>query len=391
MTPGPVEANPIVLRAMPTNILGQFDPEFTRLMREIQEMLKLHFQIPNGYTLAVDGSSRTGLEARIYALIERGDKVLIPIYGRFAYLLAEIAQRAGAKVILYEKEWDAPFEQKDVTKKIKDVKPKLVAMIKGETASGQIQPVGEIGRYCQENDILFMLDTVAVFGGMPTKIEEWGVDLVVAGTQKCVSVPAGMAFIGWSERADKMIESRYQKELGLGDDSRNDHHILSNYLDLSQLKRYWSNALINYHTEATALVYGAHTGLRLLLEEELDNEYKRHAINEKALVEGIKAIGLDLYGNPTTKAITVNPLLVPKGIDANELKAFLLDQFGVEVAGTYGDLVGKVLRIGNMGYSSRRENILHVLGSLEATLIYYGAKINRGEAIQAALNVYLNA
>ena len=119
MTPGPVEANPIVLRAMPTNILGQFDPEFTRLMREIQEMLKLHFQIPNGYTLAVDGSSRAGLEAGIYALIERGDKVLIPIYGRFAYLLAEIAQRAGAEVILYEKEWDAPFEQKDVTKKLK--------------------------------------------------------------------------------------------------------------------------------------------------------------------------------------------------------------------------------------------------------------------------------
>lgn len=391
MTPGPVEAHPVVLRAMSAGILGQFDPEFTRLMGEIQEMLKEHFQAPNGHTLAVDGSSRSGLEASLLALIEKGDKVLIPAYGRFAYLLAEIAERAGGDVVLFEKEWDGPFKQEDVIEKIKEVQPKLVAMVHGETANGQVQALEQIGQYCQENDVLFMVDMVATFGGMPTKMEEWGVDVAVAGTQKCVSVPAGMSFVAWGERADKIIEARYQKELGLGDDERNDDFILSNYLDLSQLKRYWSKSPINHHTEATTLVYGAHTGLRLMLEEGLDNVYARHSLNEKAIVAGVQAMGMEMYGDLDTKVVTVNPILVPEGVDAGAVQSFLLKQFGVEIAGSFGPLVGKVWRIGNMGYSSRRENVLHVLGAFEAALIHHGVEVNKGAAVQAALDVYLEA
>lgn len=390
MTPGPVEAHPVVLREMSLEVLGQYDPQFRQIMRQVQKMLKQHFQIPNGHALAVDGSSRAGLEAGMYSLVEKGDKVLIPAYGRFAYLLAEIAERAGAEVILYEKEWDRPFLQENIIEKIKETQPKLVAMVHGETASGQVQELNQIGKYCQENDVLFMVDMVATFGGMPTKVEEWGVDLAVAGTQKCISVPAGLAFVAWSDRADQIIESRFQKELGLGAEARNERFILSNYLDLSQLKVYWSDTPINHHTEATNLIYAAHAGLRMLLEEGIDNVYYRHKLNEKALIAGLTAMGLKLYGNLETKLPTVNAVLVPKGVDANEVKKFMLDQFGVEIAGSFGCLIGKVLRIGNMGYSSRRENVLRVLGALESTLIHYGAKVNQGDAVQAALNVYLD-
>ena len=389
MTPGPVEVNPKVLQVMSNSILGQYDPAFLDIMNEVKELIKQPFGTKNEQAFAIDGSSRSGIEAAMIAILEKGDKVLIPAFGRFAYLLAEIAGRCGAEVVLLEKSWESPFAQQDIIEKIKEVKPKLVAMVHGETANGQIQDLDEIGAYCQANDVLLLVDMVATFAGVELKVDEWGVDIAIAGSQKCLSVPAGMSLVTFNTRVEKLIKERYQLELGLSKDIRNERFIQSNYLDLSQLMNYWNEERINHHTEATTLVYGVHEGLRLLLEEGLENVHRRHLLNNQAIVAGVKAMGLEIFGAPDTKMPTVTPVIIPDGVDALAVPRLLLEQFGVEIAGSFGELNGKIWRIGNMGYSSRHENVLAVLGALESVLIYYGADIQVGKAVKAALDVYL--
>lgn len=389
MTPGPVEAHPSVLRKMATPTVGQFDPTFLKIMDDVKEMIKVPFQTKNKQAFAVDGTSRAGLEAALIALIEPGDKVLLPAYGRFSYLLGEIVERAKADVVYLEKDWYEPFDQDEVIDAIKKNKPKIVTLVHGETANGQMQPLDKIGKFCQENNIFFVVDVVATYGGVPLKIDEWGIDVAIAGTQKCVSVPSGLAVITYNDKVEKAITARYQKELGLGKDIRNKDHISSNYLDLSQIQRYWGPDRINHHTEATSMVYGLHEGLRLMINEGIENVWARHALNNDAIVAGIKAMGMEIYGNPATKMPTVTSILVPEGFTGEAaVRATLLNEFGVEIAASFGPLSGKVWRIGNMGFSSRKENVLHVLAAFEAALTFHGIKVNQGAAVQAALAVY---
>lgn len=388
MTPGPVEAHPNVLRAMGTPILGQFDPAFLAIMDEVKEMIKIPFGTKNEQAFAIDGTSRSGLEAALIGLIEPGDKVLIPAYGRFAYLLGEICERAQAQVTYLEKDWDSVFEQEAIIAEIKRANPKIVALVHGETANGQMQPLEKIGRFCQENDVFFVVDTVATYGGAPVKVDEWGIDIAIAGTQKCVSVPSGLSLITYNDRVEKVLTARYQKELGLSKDFRNERHISSNYLDLSQLQRYWNKERINHHTEATSMIFALHEGLRMMIQEGIENGYARHSQNDRAIQAGIEAMGLAIFGDRTTKMPTVTPILIPEGVDGDAVRNTLLHDFGVEIASSFGPLQGKVWRIGNMGFSSRKENVLHVLAAFEAALLFHGAAINRGEAVLAALNEY---
>jgi (S)-ureidoglycine-glyoxylate aminotransferase len=391
MTPGPVEANPVALKAMSSRILGQFDPAFLTIMDNVKEMIKLPFGTQNKEAFAVDGTSRSGLEAAMIALIEPGDKVLIPAYGRFAYLLGEIAERAKAEIMYLEKEWTSTFDQQVVIDAIDEFQPKIVAMVHGETANGQMQSIDKIGQHCRENDMFFVVDMVATYGGVPLQVDDWCVDIAVGGTQKCLSVPAGMSLVTYNDRVEAVLDARYQKELGLSKDDRNENHISSNYLDLSQLQRYWSSERINHHTEATSMIYALHEGLRSIINEGLENVYARHALNDQAIVAGIKAMGLGFYGDLTTKMPTVTPVMIPDGVgDGEQVRELLLNQFGVEIASSFGDLKGKLWRIGNMGYSSRHENVLQVLTALEGALTYHGAPIKHGEAVKAALAIYEN-
>ncbi|MGP6139132.1 pyridoxal-phosphate-dependent aminotransferase family protein [Jeotgalibaca sp. A127] len=389
MTPGPVEVYPLVLRAMATPILGQFDPAFLRIMDETKEMIKMPFGTKNKQAFAIDGTSRSGLEAALIALIEPGDRVLIPAYGRFAYLLGEICERAKADVTYQEKDWESVFDPQDIIRKIDEVNPKIVTMVHGETANGQMQPLEEIGRHCREKGIFFVVDTVATYGGVQIEVDKWNIDIAIAGTQKCVSVPSGLSLITYNDRIEEVLNARYQKELGLGDDERNDNFISSNYLDLSQLQRYWGPERINHHTEATSMIYALHEGLRILLAGGLEASFERHLLNDRAIQAGVKAMGLKIFGDVSTKMPTVTPVYFPEGMtDGEPIRQTMLNDFGVEIASSFGDLKSKIWRIGNMGYSSRKDNVLHVLSALEGALVYHGAKINVGEAIPAALAEY---
>lgn len=389
MTPGPVEAHPAVLRQMVQPILGQFDPEFLKIMDEVKEMIKVPFGTTNKQAFAIDGTSRSGLEAGLIALIEPGDKVLVPAYGRFAYLLGEICERAQADVVYLEKEWDSPFIQADVIVAIKEHQPKLVAMVHGETANAQMQPLDQIGAFCRENDVFFFVDMVATYGGIELKVDEWKVDVAVAGTQKCVSAPSGMSLITYNDRVEQFIEARYQKELGLGSDERSDRFVSSNYLDLTQLQRYWGPERINHHTEATSMVYALHEALRLMLLEGIENVHARHAKNDRILTESMEKMGLEIYGARETKMGTVIPILIPAGIDGEEVRSLLLDQFKIEIASSFGSLKGKIWRVGNMGYSSRQTNVLHFLSAFETVLKKVGYEFDYGAGSTYALEEYL--
>ncbi|MDN8588945.1 alanine--glyoxylate aminotransferase family protein [Paenibacillus sp. 11B] len=391
MTPGPVEVDPRVLRALSFPILGQFDPEFTSLMNETMAMLRELYMTDNEWSYPVDGTSRSGIEAVLVSLIQPGDKVLVPIYGRFGHLLVEISERCGAEVIFFETEWGKVFDPEEVMKAIHAHKPSLVAMVHGETSTGQMQPLAEIGKACRELDILLVVDAVATIGGTPVKTDAWHLDAVMGGTQKCLSVPSGMAPLTYNSRVEKKLMSRKTVERGLRDATSaraEGRTIASNYFDLSQLQDYWSSARLNHHTEATSMLYGLHEGLRILLQEGLETRFQRHRINERALVAGIQGMGLKLYGDMSSKLPVVTCIEIPDSVDGESVRSMLLNDFSIEIASSFGPLKGKIWRIGTMGFSCQRKNVLHVLGALEAVLLRHRHALPAGDAVQAALDVY---
>ncbi len=390
MTPGPVEVDPRVLRALSYPILGQFDPAFTELMNETMEMLRGLFVTDNQWCYPIDGTSRSGLEAVLVSIIEPGDRVLVPIYGRFGHLLTEIAERCGGEVMTLETEWGTVFEPEQVKEAIREFRPAIVAMVHGETSTGCMQPLREIGHFCREQDVLLVVDAVATIGGVPLYADDWKLDAVIGGTQKCLSVPSGMAPITYNERIERKILARKSIERGLRapGDEINSRRISSNYFDLAQLQDYWSPARLNHHTEATSMLYGLREGLRILHQEGLEARFERHRQNGAAIVAGMKAMGLELFGGDEHRLPVVTCIEIPAGIDGESVRSMLLDDFGIEIASSFGPLKGRIWRIGSMGYSSSRKNVLHVLGALEATLIYHGMQLPAGAGVQAALAIY---
>ncbi|MED1605238.1 alanine--glyoxylate aminotransferase family protein [Cytobacillus kochii] len=393
MTPGPVEVDPRVLRAMSTPILGQFDPAFTKLMNEVMEMIRQVFQTKNRWAFPIDGTSRAGNEALLASIIEPGDKVFVPIYGRFGHLLVEICERYGADVYSIQCPWGEVFDPDVVIAEMEKISPKVVAIVHGETSTGRMQPLEKIGKACREQDAILVVDAVASIGGVEVKTDEWFIDGLIGGTQKCLSVPAGMAPITFNERIEKLILERKKVEAGIATTEDEQYQrsrmaIASNYFDLAMLMDYWSPRRLNHHTEATSMVYALYEGLRLVLEEGLKPRFIRHLLHEKALVTGIQAMGLKLYGDSEHKLPCVTCIEIPAGVDGESVRKMLLKEFSIEIASSFGPLQGKIWRIGTMGYSCRKENVLAVLGGLEAVLIRHEVQVNRGEALQAAMDIY---
>ena len=358
MTPGPVEADPRVLRAMGAHILGQFDPEFTALMNETMEMERYVFQTQNKMTYLVDTTSRGGLETVLTGAICPGDKVLIPAFGRFGYLLAEILERCGADITLLEREWGTVFEPEEIEEALKKDSYKAVAFIHGETSTSMMQPLKEIGEICEKYGALLIVDAVATLGGAEVHVDDWKLSACISGTQKCISAPSG---------------------------------IPSNYLDLAQLEDYWSPRRLNHHTEATSMQYAVHEALRCIVDETLEARWARHSLNDKALCAGLNAMGLSIFGDIEHKMPVVTAINIPEGVDGKVIRGTLLNEFGIEIATSFGPLDGKILRIGNMGYSSQKRNILILLGALEAVMLQNHVKIATGEGVAAAMEVYKNA
>ncbi len=391
MTPGPVEADPRVLRAMSAHILGQFDPEFTALMNETMEMERYVFQTQNKQTYVVDTTSRGGLETVLIGAICPGDKVLIPAFGRFGYLLAEILERCGADITLLEREWGTVFDPQEIEDALKKNNYKAVACIHGETSTSMMQPLDELGKICEKYGALLIVDSVATLGGAEVKVDDWKLSACISGTQKCISAPSGSALITYNSQIEDIVKARKRVEKGIrtaDDVAGSMPQIQSNYLDLGQLEDYWSPRRLNHHTEATSMQYAVHEALRCIVEETLEARFARHKLNDKALTAGLQAMGLTIFGDLEHKMPVVTAINIPEGADGKAIRGMLLNEFGIEIATSFGPLDGKILRIGNMGYSSQKRNILILLGALEAVMLRNGVKVSTGEAVKAAMDVY---
>ena len=391
MGPGPINADPRVLKAMSTQLLGQFDPQFRRMMRETMALYRAFFETRNDWTLVLDGTARSAIEMVMLSSIEPGDKVLVCSFGRFGQLLNEIAQRCGAEVRVAQAQWGTVFDLAQIEAALKDFSPKLVAVCQGDTSTTMLQPLQGLGQLCHRYGALLQVDATASCGGTPLPVDAWAVDAVTAGLQKCLAGPSGASPITLSEAIAKTIYRRRHIEEGLrpaGYVPSPGRRIASNYMDLAMVMDYWSDAGLNHHTEATTMLYGARECARIFLQEGLSNVYARHAAASRAVVAGVQGMNLRLYGDPANKMPNVTGVYVPDGLNGDKLRAALLHDFGIEIGTSFGPLHGKVWRIGAMGYNARQDCVLSTLAALEVVLAAEGHKFTRGAGVDAAYAVY---
>src|SRR5262245_19919081 len=375
--PGPSMADPRVLRAMATPLLGQFDPEFTAIMNEVMELSRFVFRTANARAFPVSGTGRAGLEAALVSLLEPGDRVVVGECGRFGLLLIEIAERCGAEVVAVRGEWGRVIEPDAIEAAVRGGRTKLVAMIHGETSTGVLQPLEEIAQVAHAHGALLMADCVVTLGGGDVAVDRWGIDVAVAGTQKCLSCPSGLAPVTYNAAAERLIAGRRTK-------------IRSNYLDLDQLADYWSPARFNHHTAPTAMVYGLREALRAVHEEGLERRFARHRLHGDALRAGLEALGLALFGKEAAERRLpfITPVVVPEGVDELRVRRRLVEDFGIEIGAAFGPLQGKIWRIGTMGWSAQRQHVLACLAALEAVLRGERFRTTAGAGVDAALAHY---
>ena len=391
MGPGPINADPRVLRAMSASLLGQFDPQFREYMKQTAELYRGVFQTKNHWTLLIDGTARSAIEAALASLIEPGDRVLVPVFGRFGHLKVEIAKRFGADVRVIETDWGTIFPPEALEKAIRMEQPKIVAVSHGDTSTTMAQPLAELGKLCRAHDALLYVDATATLGGMDLPCDLWQLDVVSAGLQKCLAGPSGSAPLTLNERAEKRIVRRRHVEQGLKVKGQKDGDgpvIRSNYFDLAMIMDYWSDKALNHHTEATSMLYAARECARILLQEGLDHAFRRHAIASQALGAGLAAMGLQLFGDLKHKMPNVTGVHIPAGVDADKVRRALLADFNIEIGTSFGPLHGRIWRIGTMGYNARKDAVLVTLAALDAVLAGEKFQLPRGAAVDAALAVY---
>ncbi|MET4584055.1 (S)-ureidoglycine-glyoxylate aminotransferase [Conyzicola nivalis] len=390
MGPGPINADPRVLRAMSAQLVGQYDPAMTAYMNETMELYREVFRTRNHATLLVDGTSRAGIESALVSLIEPGDRVLVPVFGRFGHLLREIAERCGAEVHVIETEWGTVFTPEQIAAAIAEVRPKILAIVHGDTSTTLAQPLEEIGALCAANDVIFYTDATASLGGNRFEADAWGVDVATAGLQKCLGGPSGSAPITLSAKAVELVEKRKSIEAGIRveSDAVSASPIRSNYFDLSQILDYWGPKRLNHHTEATTALYGARECARLLVNEGLPEAVERHRVHGAAMATGLSAMGLTLFGDQKHKMNNVVGVEIPDGIDGDGARAAMLGDYGIEIGTSFGPLHGRVWRIGTMGYNARRDTVLLTLAALEQVLRRGGVSVTAGSGTGAALDMY---
>jgi len=394
MGPGPVNVDPRVLRAMAMPLQGQFDPEFRAYMTETMALLRQLFQTHNHWSFLVNGTARAGIEAVLVSLIEPGDRVVVPIFGRFGHLLHEIAGRCGAEVTTIETEWGTVFTPDRIEEEVKRVRPKLVAMVHGDTSTTMVQPLAGIGDICRHYDCLLYVDATATLGGMDFPVDAWRIDAASAGLQKCLSGPPGSAPITFNERVERALARRKHVEAGIrpkGVAPASGPRIQSNYFDLPMLMDYWGEVGLNHHTEAASMLYAARECARIVLHDGLEATFARHAANGRALVMGLEAMGLELFGDQRHKMPSITGVHVPDGVDDRRVRAALLSDFGIEIGTSFGPLQGRIWRIGTMGYNCRKQNILTSLVALEAVLRRSGSPSKAGAGVDAACLAYASS
>lgn len=360
-------------------------------MNQVMALYRGVFRTENQWTMLVDGTSRAGIEAILLSSIRPGDKVLVPVFGRFGHLLCEIARRCRAEVHIIEVPWGEVFTPDMIEDAIKKVRPRLLLTVQGDTSTTMLQPLAELGEICRRHQVLFYTDATASLGGNVLETDAWGLDAVSAGLQKCLGGPSGSSPVTLSPRFAEQIRRRNCIEQGIrtADHADGDEEMIySNYFDLGMIMDYWGPERLNHHTEATSMLFAARECARVMLEEGLDNGIARHALHGAALLAGIQGMGLAVFGDLKHRMNNVLGVVIPAGIHGEQVRQLMLNDFGIEIGTSFGPLNGKIWRIGTMGYNARKDCVMQTLVALEAVLNRLGFVTVQGAGLQAAWGVY---
>jgi (S)-ureidoglycine-glyoxylate aminotransferase len=393
MGPGPINADPRVLRAMSAPLVGQYDPWMTDAMNDVMDKYRRVFVTANEQTLLVDSTARGAIEAAFVSVLTPGDKVVVPVAGRFGHLLTEIARRCGAEVHTVEAPWGQIVPLEAIAAAMEEVRPVLLAVVHGDTSTTVAQPFDGLRELCDRFGTLLYADVTATLGGNVFDTDAWGVDIATAGLQKCLGGPSGIAPATFSPRAVGVIRSRASVEAGIRveGDPELEHPIRSNYFDMAMVFEYWSARRLNHHTEATSMLYAARECARMVLEEGLGAAISRHELHGRAMAAGAAGLGLANFGDPEHKMANIVAVEIPEGVDGEAVRSVLLADFGIEIGTSFGPMAGRVWRIGTMGYNARTDAVLTTLAALEAVLRRFGVAVPAGGGVDAAYDVYGNS
>jgi len=378
MGPGPSDVSPRVLAALSRPTIGHLDPEFIRMMDEIKSLLQYAFKTSNELTLPVSAPGSAGMEAAFVNLLESGDKVIVCQNGVFGARMKENVERCGATPILVTDLWGSCIDLHKVEDALRaNPEASVLAFVHAETSTGVRSDAQGLCALARQYDCLSLVDAVTSLAGIELDVDGWGIDAIYSGTQKCLSCVPGLSPVSFSPRAVERIKART-------------HKVQSWFLDMNLIMDYWGGSTRRsyHHTAPVNCLYALHESLLMLKEEGLESSWQRHADNYRALVAGIEAMGLHFIVETEYRLPQLNAVSVPAGIDEAAVRAQLLQHYDLEIGAGLGSLSGKIWRIGLMGSTSHRKNVLLCLNALDNVLSSMGAAVFTGKAVAAANRVY---
>lgn len=358
MGPGPSDVHPRVLEAMSRPTIGHLDPEFIRMMDEVKSMLQYAFQTENKLTMPVSAPGSAGMETCFVNLVEPGDKVIICRNGVFGSRMMENVIRSGGTAIMVDDDWGKAIDPQKLEDALKaHADAKIVAFVHAETSTGALSDARTLCDIAHRHDCLTIADTVTSLAGVEIQVDEWGIDAVYSGTQKCLSCTPGLSPVSFSEAAVQSITSRKSP-------------VQSWFLDLNLVMGYWGESAKRsyHHTAPINALYGLHESLLMLQEEGLENAWARHRHHHLALRAGLEAMGIDFVVDEKDRLPQLNSVHIPEGIDDATVRARLLQNYGLEIGAGLGDMAGKIWRIGLMGTACSQRNVMICLSALESVL-----------------------
>ncbi|MGC1403266.1 MAG: alanine--glyoxylate aminotransferase family protein [Thermodesulfobacteriota bacterium] len=355
MGPGPSCVPPEVYWALSRKTLGHLDPYFLEIMEELKVLLRRIMNTQNNLTIPISGTGSAGMEAAFVNLVEPGDRVLILKNGVFGLRMQDVAGRLGAQVDVLEFPWGTPVEPESVGKKIQQESYKIIAVVHAETSTGVRNPVAEIGTLLKDKEAIYLVDTVTSLGGLEVRMDDWNIDVLYSGTQKCLSCPPGLAPLSFSEKAMTKLKGRRTK-------------VPNWYLDLSLIAEYWGQNRVYHHTAPVNMLYGLYQALLLIFEEGPEKVFQRHKETHLDLVKRLEGLGMKMLVDEPYRLPMLNAVCVPDGVDELAVRKRLRSEFNIEIGGGLGPLAGKIWRIGLMGHTARKENVDGLVAALGEVL-----------------------
>ena len=374
MGPGPSDVSERVLQALARPTIGHLDPAFVGMMDEMKGLLQYAFQTKNDLTMPVSAPGSAGMETCFVNLLEPGDKAIVCQNGVFGGRMKENVERCGATAVLVEDEWGKVVDPNKLEAALKaNPDAKVVAFVHAETSTGAQSDAKTLVELAHKHDCLTIVDAVTSLGGTPLSVDEWGIDAIYSGTQKCLSAPPGLSPISFNPRAAEIVKNRKTK-------------VQSWFLDLSLVMAYWGGGAKRayHHTAPVNNLYGLHESLVMLQEEGLENSWQRHAQHHLALRAGLETMGINFIVAENDRLPQLNAVTIPEGIDDAAVRGKLLNDYNLEIGAGLGALAGKVWRIGLMGSACNMKNVEYCLNSLESVLSGMGLKLKAGAAAIAA-------